>query len=191
MQSLLGGLGVIRGPQGRFIDDDIGIGNPPFSTVDFSEYKWGRSVLTFSSLVQAMPPLPTFSPSPTSLDSFSHLFSVTSPIGFTGPEASPFTVESNSSHHLNILPLSEHDLETSYLNFQSPVETKRLCGDTNQRTTTLCSVAFRLVARCNRRSIDLNMVYVQMQHGFHWGRTLIDGCRVDNQVLLAVLTEIS
>lgn len=39
MQSLLGGLGVIRGPQGRFIDDDIGIGNPPFSTVDFSEYK--------------------------------------------------------------------------------------------------------------------------------------------------------
>lgn len=189
MQSLLHGLGVIRGPQGRFIDDDIGIGTPPFSTVNFSEYKWERSVLIFS-LIQPMPSLPTFSPSPTSLNSFSHLFSVTSPIGFTGPEASPFAVESNSSHHLDILPLSEFDHETSNLNFQSPDEAK-ICGDTNQSTTTLCSVAFRLVARCNRRSMDLNMVYVQMQHGFHRGRTLIDGCRVDNQVLLAVLTEIS
>lgn len=63
--------------------------------------------------------------------------------------------------------------------------------DSAPETTTLCSLAYRLVAQCNRQGLDMHAIHVRMQHGFQQGRSPGEGCRVDNQVLLATLTEIS
>jgi hypothetical protein len=58
-------------------------------------------------------------------------------------------------------------------------------------STTLCSLAYQWVIRCNQRGIDLHVISMWMQHGFQVGRSPLEGCRVDNRVLIDVLTHIS
>lgn len=68
--------------------------------------------------------------------------------------------------------------------------TTKTSGNDNKRTT-LCSLAFRLVAQCNKRGVDLQVIHIWMQHGFQLAMASNEGCRVDNQVLLDILTQIS
>ncbi|CAG7938953.1 unnamed protein product [Penicillium nalgiovense] len=57
--------------------------------------------------------------------------------------------------------------------------------------TTLCSLACQWVIQCNTKGVELDVLYFRMEHGFKQGNNPLEGCRVDNQVLLEVLTEIS
>lgn len=57
--------------------------------------------------------------------------------------------------------------------------------------TTLCSLAYRWVVQCNNRNVDLQIISGWMQNGFQPGRNPMEGCRINNQILLAVLTELS
>ncbi|OQE41128.1 hypothetical protein PENCOP_c005G07031 [Penicillium coprophilum] len=57
--------------------------------------------------------------------------------------------------------------------------------------TTLCSLACQWVIQCNTKGVELDVLYFQMERGFRQGNSPLEGCRVDNQVLLKVLTEIS
>ncbi|KAJ5429693.1 hypothetical protein N7491_006709 [Penicillium cf. griseofulvum] len=57
--------------------------------------------------------------------------------------------------------------------------------------TTLCSLACQWVIQCNTKGVELDVLYFRMEHGFKQGNSPLEGCRVDNQVLLKVLAEIS
>ncbi|KAJ5158667.1 uncharacterized protein N7500_008318 [Penicillium coprophilum] len=57
--------------------------------------------------------------------------------------------------------------------------------------TTLCSLACQWVIQCNTKGVELDVLYFRMERGFRQGNSPLEGCRVDNQVLLKVLTEIS
>lgn len=57
--------------------------------------------------------------------------------------------------------------------------------------TTLCSLACQWVIQCNAKGVELDVLYFRMERGFKQGNSPLEGCRVDNQVLLSVLTEIS
>ena len=57
--------------------------------------------------------------------------------------------------------------------------------------TTLCSLACQWVIQCNAKGVELDVLYFRMERGFRQGDSPLEGCRVDNQVLLSVLTEIS
>lgn len=57
--------------------------------------------------------------------------------------------------------------------------------------TTLCSLACQWVIQCNTKGVELDVLYFRMERGFKQGNSPLEGCRVDNQVLLKVLTEIS
>lgn len=62
---------------------------------------------------------------------------------------------------------------------------------TSNSNTTLCSLACQWVIQCNTKGLELDVLYFRMEHGFKQGNNPLEGCRVDNQVLLEVLTEIS
>jgi hypothetical protein len=64
-------------------------------------------------------------------------------------------------------------------------------SDESDKVTTLCSIAYRLAFQCNKRGLGDVELNVRMQHGFRPGRNSTEGCRVDNRVLLSVLSEIS
>lgn len=57
--------------------------------------------------------------------------------------------------------------------------------------TMLCSIAYRLILRLNRRQYSDSEIDSKICHGFRQGRTQSEPCRVDNEVLFAVLSEIS
>ncbi|KAJ6143248.1 hypothetical protein N7471_002701 [Penicillium samsonianum] len=61
----------------------------------------------------------------------------------------------------------------------------------SNRNTTLCSLACQWVIQCNTKGVELDVLYFRMERGFKQGNSPLEGCRVDNQVLLKVLTEIS
>lgn len=84
------------------------------------------------------------------------------------------------------------DHHPSQTNFVMP-HPERDAGtlDPTGSSTTLCSLAYEWVIRCNQRGIDLHVISMWMQHGFQLGRSPMEGCRVDNRVLLAALTRIS
>ncbi|KAJ5157486.1 uncharacterized protein N7482_008586 [Penicillium canariense] len=63
--------------------------------------------------------------------------------------------------------------------------------DPAEESTTLCSLAYQWVLQCNKRGIDLHIISMWMQPGFQTGSDPLEGCRVDNQVLLSVLTQVS
>ncbi|KAL3477437.1 hypothetical protein BJX99DRAFT_125749 [Aspergillus californicus] len=56
--------------------------------------------------------------------------------------------------------------------------------------TTLCSVAFRLVAQCNHNSINSLELETKLRYGYKMPTNVGEGCRVDNRTLLAVLAEL-
>jgi hypothetical protein len=57
--------------------------------------------------------------------------------------------------------------------------------------TTLCSVAFSLVVKNNRKGYGTADLDRKLQIGYRSGATASEGCRVENKVLLSVLSEIS
>lgn len=63
--------------------------------------------------------------------------------------------------------------------------------DHTDEDTTLCSLAYQWVVQCNIRNVDIQIISGWMQHGFQSGRNPMEGCRINNQILLAVLTELS
>ncbi|KAF2664225.1 hypothetical protein BT63DRAFT_104418 [Microthyrium microscopicum] len=56
--------------------------------------------------------------------------------------------------------------------------------------TTLCSVAFSLVTMSNRKGHNIADLELKLRIGYHYEHSTFEGCRVDNKILLAVLTEI-
>lgn len=94
-------------------------------------------------------------------------------------------IEVNSLGRSDTLPQERNHDDAQ----KADISTKALNDIT--KNTTLCSLAYRLVSQCNRQGLDLHVLHIRMQHGFQQGMTPNEGCRVDNQVLLGILTEIS
>jgi hypothetical protein len=57
--------------------------------------------------------------------------------------------------------------------------------------TMLCSIAFRLILQSNKRRYSESEIDSKLCRGFRQGRTQSEKCRVDNEVLFALLSEIS
>lgn len=55
----------------------------------------------------------------------------------------------------------------------------------------LCSVAYRLILQFNKRQYNALEIDTRLRCGFRLGRTQSEGCRVDLEVLFAVLAQIS
>lgn len=57
--------------------------------------------------------------------------------------------------------------------------------------TMLCSIAYRLILHFNRRRFSDSEINRRICHGFRQGRTQLERCRIDNEVLFAVLSDMS
>ena len=98
--------------------------------------------------------------------------------------------DDNVSNHLGISTLQPIELNTEFNQYQGCCQGGEPSATSN-RNTTLCSLACQWVIQCNTKGVELDVLYFRMQHGFKKGNNPLEGCRVDNQVLLEVLTEIS
>lgn len=56
--------------------------------------------------------------------------------------------------------------------------------------TTVCAVAIQLVFHCNKKDLSMLEVDTKLRHGYRPPRSPLEGCRVNNWVLLTVLAEI-
>ncbi|KAI7969361.1 hypothetical protein EIK77_000914 [Talaromyces pinophilus] len=56
--------------------------------------------------------------------------------------------------------------------------------------TTLCTIAIQIVGLCNKKNINTLELDSKLRRGYRNGSAPLEGCRVDNRVLLSVLTEI-
>ncbi|RHZ70327.1 hypothetical protein CDV55_107782 [Aspergillus turcosus] len=56
--------------------------------------------------------------------------------------------------------------------------------------TTLCAVAIQIVRRCNMKNLSMLELDDKLRHGYRVARSPLEGCRVNNWVLLTVLAEI-
>ncbi|KAI9373591.1 hypothetical protein BJX61DRAFT_533004 [Aspergillus egyptiacus] len=56
--------------------------------------------------------------------------------------------------------------------------------------TTVCAVALELVMNCNTKNLSILDLDMRLRCGYRSARFQWEGCRVDNQVLFAVLAEI-
>jgi hypothetical protein len=61
----------------------------------------------------------------------------------------------------------------------------------NSDSTTLCTVAFQLVLKNNRKGYSAAELELKLQTGYQCGARRSEGCRVDNKVLFNVLADIS
>ncbi|EAU38944.1 predicted protein [Aspergillus terreus NIH2624] len=57
--------------------------------------------------------------------------------------------------------------------------------------TTVCAVALELVMSCNTKNLSILELDMRLRCGYRSARFQWEGCRVDNQVLFAVLSEIT
>lgn len=57
--------------------------------------------------------------------------------------------------------------------------------------SVLCSMAYGLIMQYNRKGYDDLQLNIKLCKGFKKGRTPLEGCRVENKVLVSVLAEIS
>lgn len=64
-------------------------------------------------------------------------------------------------------------------------------SDAVLQDTTLCTAAFGLVMRCNKRNTSFGEIEKKLRCGYRSAVFQWEGCRVENRVLLAVLSEIS
>ncbi|CAG8887039.1 unnamed protein product [Penicillium egyptiacum] len=96
----------------------------------------------------------------------------------------------NNLTHLDISsaqPLEPNFGASQYQGTQESVE----ASVPSNSNTTLCSLACQWVIQCNTKGVELDVLYYRMERGFKQGNSPMEGCRVDNHVLLRVLTEIS
>lgn len=56
--------------------------------------------------------------------------------------------------------------------------------------TTVCAVALELVMNCNTKNLSILELDMRLRCGYRSAQFQWEGCRVDNQVLFAVLAEI-
>ncbi|RDK42289.1 hypothetical protein M752DRAFT_276263 [Aspergillus phoenicis ATCC 13157] len=60
----------------------------------------------------------------------------------------------------------------------------------NYEDTTVCAVALELAMNCNTKNLSIMELDLRLRCGYRSARFQWEGCRVDNQVLFEVLTEI-
>jgi hypothetical protein len=78
------------------------------------------------------------------------------------------------------------------LNHRPAIETNNTTLPTSQsNTTTLCTVAFSLVLENNRKGYSATDLDLKLRAGYRFSATPLEGCRVDNHVLMDVLAQIS
>lgn len=56
--------------------------------------------------------------------------------------------------------------------------------------TTVCAVAIQLILHCNKKDLSMLEVDTRLRHGYRPLRSPLEGCRVNNWVLLTVLAEL-
>lgn len=92
----------------------------------------------------------------------------------------------------NILGESTCCTQPDWLQWLSTTPTDIEPTNTVQETdTTLCAAAFGLVMRCNKRNASTGEIEAKLRCGYRSAVFQWEGCRVENRVLLAVLSEIA
>ncbi|KAL4893004.1 hypothetical protein BDV59DRAFT_178239 [Aspergillus ambiguus] len=127
-------------------------------------------------------------------------------LGDTGPgEISQLRFYSSESYSAE--KFKDSPMDTSYLPIAPDVEPvpgssflpEKHVPRTNLRTevskdkyedTTVCAVALELVMNCNAKNLSILELDMRLRCGYRSARFQWEGCRVDNQVLFAVLAEI-
>ncbi|PLN80190.1 hypothetical protein BDW42DRAFT_115618 [Aspergillus taichungensis] len=61
----------------------------------------------------------------------------------------------------------------------------------SSQNTTVCAVALELVMSCNRKNLSISELDMRLRCGYRRAQFQWEGCRVDNRVLFAVLSEIT
>ncbi|GAB7338241.1 hypothetical protein MBLNU457_4573t2 [Dothideomycetes sp. NU457] len=118
----------------------------------------------------------------------------------------PQTLQQPSTTNLppNSTPASQTDTRSS-VNAPTPgpsfhsnslendVSLLRVVSDSaaNPLASTLCSVAFQILARHNRKGLSNLDLEMRLCAGYVNGRNIAQGCRVQNKVLFSVLAEVS
>ncbi|OJJ99140.1 hypothetical protein ASPACDRAFT_120280 [Aspergillus aculeatus ATCC 16872] len=64
------------------------------------------------------------------------------------------------------------------------------CSKANDTDTTVCAVALELVMSYNTKNLSISELDLRLRAGYRSARVPWEGCRVDNQVLFAVLAEV-
>jgi hypothetical protein len=65
-------------------------------------------------------------------------------------------------------------------------------GDQHTAGNTVpCSLAFKLVIQCNNKGFDLVELDIRLRDGYRAARNPMEGCSIDNSVLLAVLADVA
>jgi hypothetical protein len=85
-----------------------------------------------------------------------------------------------SSPITSIAAQGENDIDT--------VEGSKIPWD--EEDTTLCSVAFPLIMSSNRKGYSTADLDFKLRVGYRYKHATHEGCRIDNRILLRVLTEI-
>lgn len=64
------------------------------------------------------------------------------------------------------------------------------CNVTTEEQTTLCSVAYEMVMKHNKKQYNEAELNIKLCKGFRSAQTPLEGCRVENKILFSVLAEI-
>jgi hypothetical protein len=114
-------------------------------------------------------PLESFTPPDVTLP-WDLLRSSASPTSISEPvEVSSMFGPSENYHESNSLPLPRSEANT----------------------TTLCTTAFSLILESNRKGYSPTDLDLKLRVGYRFSATPLEGCRVDNHVLIGVLADIS
>ncbi|GAB1191843.1 hypothetical protein APSETT444_001026 [Aspergillus pseudonomiae] len=93
---------------------------------------------------------------------------------------------------LPISPEVEPDPESLLLPEQNGIDTtiSTEVSKDEYQDTTVCAVALELVMNCNTKNLSITELDMRLRCGYRSARFQWEGCRVDNQVLFAVLAEV-
>ncbi|KNG87092.1 hypothetical protein ANOM_005285 [Aspergillus nomiae NRRL 13137] len=93
---------------------------------------------------------------------------------------------------LSISPEVEPDPESLLLPEQNVINTtiSTEVSKDEYQDTTVCAVALELVMNCNTKNLSISELDMRLRCGYRSARFQWEGCRVDNQVLFAVLAEV-
>ncbi|KAI8934395.1 hypothetical protein NX059_009131 [Plenodomus lindquistii] len=99
-------------------------------------------------------------------------------------ESSDYPITSASPHMEQLGQSTMDDLMTEALS-------DAVTADDVSDTTTLCSWAFALVLKSNVKGYTAADLDIKLRAGYKHGLTPTEGCRIDNRVLLNVLSEVT
>ncbi|KAE8140797.1 hypothetical protein BDV38DRAFT_279768 [Aspergillus pseudotamarii] len=94
---------------------------------------------------------------------------------------------------LPTLPEIEPDSESLLLPEQDVIDTTLSTNVSRNeyQDTTVCAVALELVMNYNTKNLSISELDMRLRCGYRSARFQWEGCRVDNQVLFAVLAEVT